>query len=76
MAKEINIKFVFEENKERFEPLSVEYETGDNHAMLAYCLAYVAATESVKKSCFLGHFENDLKLLLLENVLEKLNGDN
>lgn len=76
MPKEINIKFVFEENEERFEPLSVEYETGDNHAILAYCLAYVAATESLKKPCFIGHFENDLKLLLLENVLEKLNGDN
>ncbi|MCJ1995030.1 hypothetical protein GYN24_10610 [Lactococcus piscium] len=76
MAKEINIKFVFEKNEERFEPLSVEYETGNNRSMLAYCLAYIAATESLKKPCFIGHFEKDLKLLLLENVLEKLNGDN
>ena len=76
MPKEINITFTYEETEEKFEPLSVEYETGDNHAMLAYCLAYIAATESLKKSCFLGHFENDLKALLLENVLEKLNGNN
>lgn len=76
MPKEINIKFVYERTEDEFEPLSVEYETGDNHAMLAYCLAYIAATEFLKKPCFLGHFENDLKRLLLENVREKLNGNN
>ena len=76
MPKEINIKFTYEEDDQTFEELSVEYETGDNHSMLAYLLAYVAANESLKQPCFLGHFENDLKALLLENVLEKLNGNN
>ena len=45
MPKEINIKFTYEEDDQTFEELSVEYETGDNHAMLAYCLAYIASTE-------------------------------
>ena len=44
--------------------------------MLAYCLAYIAANESLKKPCFLNHFEKDLKVLILENALEKMNGSN
>ena len=72
MPKEINIRFVYEENEDEFEPLSVEYETGDNHAMLAYCLAYIAATESLKKPCFMEHFEEDFKKLTLQNVLMKI----
>ena len=76
MPKQINITFTYEETEEKFEPLSVEYVTGDNHAMLAYCLAYIAANESLKKPCFLNHFEKDLKVLILENALEKMNGSN
>ena len=76
MPKEINITFTYEETEEKFEPLSVEYVTGDNHAMLAYCLACIAANESLKKPCFLNHFEKDLKVLILENALEKMNGSN
>ena len=72
MPKEINIKFTYEEDDQTFEELSVEYETGDNHAMLAYCLAYVAANESLKKSCFMEHFEEDFKKLTLQNVLRKI----
>ena len=30
MPKEINIRFVYEETEEKFEPLSVEYGTGDS----------------------------------------------
>ena len=44
--------------------------------MLAYLLAYIAANESLKKPCFLNHFEKDLKVLILENALEKFNGSN
>ena len=80
MPKEINIKFTYEEDDETFEVLSVEYETGDNHAMLAYCLAYIASTEFLKKPCFMSHFEDDFKKLTLKNVLgklaEKLDGSN
>ncbi|WP_394204652.1 hypothetical protein [Lactococcus chungangensis] len=76
MPKEINITFTYEETEEKFEPLSVEYGTGDNHYMLAYLLAYVAANESLKKPCFLNHFEKDLKVLILENALDKMNGSN
>ena len=76
MPKQINISFTYEETEKSFEPLSVEYVTGDNHAMLAYCLAYIAANESLKKPCFLNHFEKDLKVLILENALEKMNGSN
>ena len=76
MPKQINITFTYEETEEKFEPLSVEYETGDNHSMLAYLLAYIAANESLKKSCFLNHFEKDLEVLILENALEKFNGSN
>ena len=76
MPKQISITFTCEETEEKFEPLSVEYVTGDNHAMLAYCLAYIAANESLKKPCFLNHFEKDLKVLILENALEKFNGSN
>ena len=76
MPKQINITFTYEKTEEKFEPLSVEYVTGDNHAMLAYCLAYIAANESLKKPCFLNHFEKDLKVLILENALEKMNGSN
>ena len=76
MPKQINITFTYEETEKSFEPLSVEYVTGDNHAMLAYCLAYIAANESLKKPCFLNHFEEDLKILILENALEKFNGSN
>lgn len=52
MPKEINIRFIYEETENEFEPLSVEYETGDNHSMLAYLLAYITANESLKKPCF------------------------
>ncbi|QIW56402.1 hypothetical protein GU335_07345 [Pseudolactococcus raffinolactis] len=52
MPKEINITFTYEETEEKFEPLSIEYETGDNHSMLAYLLAYITANESLKKPCF------------------------
>lgn len=76
MPKQINITFTYEETEEKFEPLSVEYVTGDNHAMLAYCLAYIAANESLKKPCFLNNFEKDLEVLILENALEKFNGSN
>ena len=76
MPKQINITFTYEKTEEKFEPLSVEYVTGDNHAMLAYCLAYIAANESLKKPCFLNHFEKDLKVLILKNALEKFNGSN
>ena len=76
MPKQINITFTYEKTEEKFEPFSVEYVTGDNHAMLAYCLAYIAANESLKKPCFLNHFEKDLKVLILENALEKFNGSN
>ena len=76
MPKQINITFTYEETEEKFEPLSVEYETGENHAMLAYCLAYIAANESLKKPCLLKHFEKNLKVLILENALEKFNGSN
>ena len=76
MPKEINITFTYEETEKSFEPLSVEYVTGDNHAMLAYCLACIAANESLKKPCFLNHFEKNLKVLILENALEKMNGSN
>lgn len=76
MPKEINIKFTYEEDEETFDAVSVEYETGDNHAMLAYCLAYIASNEFLKKPCFLNHFEKDLKVLILENALEKMNGSN
>ena len=76
MPKQINITFTYEKTEEKFEPLSVEYVTGDNHAMLAYCLAYIAANESLKKPCFLNHFEKNLKVLILENALEKMNGSN
>ena len=76
MPKQINITFTYEETEEKFEPLSVEYGTGDNHAMLAYLLAYIAANEYLKKPCFLNHFEKDLKVLILENALEKFNGSN
>ena len=76
MPKQINITFTYEETEEKFEPLSVEYETGDNHSMLAYLLACVVANESLKKPCFLNHFEKDLKVLILENALEKMNGSN
>lgn len=76
MPKQISITFTYEETEEKFEPLSVEYVTGDNHAMLAYCLAYIAANESLKKPCFLNHFEKNLKVLILENALEKMNGSN
>ena len=76
MPKQIHITFTYEKTEEKFEPLSVEYVTGDNHAMLDYCLAYIAANESLKKPCFLNHFEKDLKVLILENALEKFNGSN
>ena len=76
MPKEINIWFIYEETENEFEPLSVEYGTGDNHSMLAYLLAYIAANESFKKPCFLNNFEKDLKVLILENALEKMNGTN
>ena len=76
MPKQISITFTYEETEEKFEPLSVEYVTGDNHAMLAYFLAYIAANESLKKPCFLNHFEKNLKVLILENALEKMNGSN
>ena len=76
MPKEINIKFTYEEDEETFDAVSVEYETGDNHSMLAYLLAYIAANESLKKPCFLNQFEKDLKVLILENALEKFNGSN
>ena len=76
MPKEINIRFVYEETEDEFEPLSVEYETGDNHSMLAYLLAYITANELLKKPCFLNHFEKDLKVLILDNALEKFNGSN
>lgn len=76
MPKQISITFTYEETEEKFEPLSVEYVTGDNHAMLAYCLDCIAANESLKKPCFLNHFEKDLKVLILENALEKFNGSN
>ena len=76
MPKQINITFTYEETEEKFEPLSVEYETGDNHSMLAYLLAYITANESLKKSCFLKHYEKNLKVLILENALEKMNGSN
>ena len=72
MPKEINIKFTYEEDDDTFEDLSVEYETGDNHAMLAYCLAYIASTEFVKQPCFMKHFEEDFKEMTLKNVLRKL----
>lgn len=72
MPKEINIKFTYEEDDQTFEELSVEYETGDNHAMLAYCLAYIASTEFLKKPCFMEHFEEDFKKLTLQNVLRKI----
>ena len=62
MPKQINIRFIYETENE-FEPLSVEYETGDNHSMLAYLLAYIAANEFLKKPFFLNHF--DLKLVFL-----------
>lgn len=76
MPKEINITFTYEETEKSFEPLSVEYGTGYNHAMLAYLLAYIASNESLKKPCFMEHFEEDLKVLILENALEKFNGSN
>lgn len=80
MPKEINIKFTYEEDDDTFEELSVEYETGDNHAMLAHCLAYIASTEFLKKPCFMMHFEEDFKELSLKNILgkmaEKLDGSN
>ena len=76
MPEQISITFTYEETEEKFEPLSVEYVTGDNHAMLSYCLACIAANESLKKPCFLNHFEKDLKVLILENALEKFNGSN
>ena len=72
MPKQINITFTYEEDDQTFEPLSVEYETVDNHAMLAYCLAYIASTEFMKKPCFIEHFEEDFKKLTLENVLRKI----
>ena len=76
MPKQINITFTYEETEEKFEPLSVEYGTGDNHSTLAYLLACIAANESLKTPCFLNHFEKDLKVLILENALEKFNGSN
>ena len=76
MPKQITITFTYEETEEKFEPLSVEYETGDNHSMLAYLLAYIAANESLKKPCFIKKKKKDLKVLILENALEKFNGSN
>ena len=76
MPKQINITFTYEETEKKFEPLSVEYGTGDNHSMLAYLLAYITANELLKKPCFLNHFEKNLKVLILENALEKMNGSN
>ena len=80
MPKEINIKFTYEEDDKTFEVLSVEYETGDNHAMLAYSLAYIASTEFMKQPCFMEHFEEDFKEMTLKNVLgklaEKIDGSN
>ena len=52
MPKQINITFTYEETEKSFEPLSVEYVTGDNHSMLAYLLAYITANESLKNHVF------------------------
>ena len=76
MPKQISITFTYEETEEKFEPLSVEYVTGDNHSMLAYLWANITANESMKKSCFLNHVKKNLKVLILGDAWEKRNVSN